>query len=344
MPIGPTPYGHRRIVAGQEQPLRRSWIRGGVEQDEVLDSQIIWQSSSVVTPPTSIYPAYPTMPAGWSLKTTIDTTSSAGWFTLNGDLVTSGADFRNEQVEFGAGPDNDAVRITVTYDEANDQWWSGEVRANQNTAWRIPGNAIVEWYQRLGPMGSGRFPAVWFRPIGNMYPGTSGVNPNGWIPDGEMDTFEMKGKYFDTSNPEYNPTANSRFVMNAITTQNGSYTSSTSRTRNMGAIADANNIDLEDWCHFRFIFDTPVPGAESYMGLWVNGIHMGTVDRNNTGGTITPSEWDRCLGNTHDWYLRITEQYGPAEKPGVLAPGAYDPAMSGTTFMVRDIRVWERDT
>ncbi|QLQ11200.1 MAG: family 16 glycosylhydrolase [Nocardioidaceae bacterium] len=263
-----------------------------------------------VEEPDDDYPEYPTMLAGYQLQAQqIDTSYNQGWTQTNGVRTTDQAINRAANTAFGQGPDNDAMVVTVTYDGTN--YYSSDAQARFCP---MPPVGVVEWYGRMGPLGSGSFPAVWARPSG--------------AGDGEMDFFEWKGKFW-----LQDPNHISRFVMNYITTYNGSYTNQKIKVINLGSGLNANSIDLTEWHHYRFRW-TSTSGT-----FWMDGIQLGQITRANSVNQIGNTDFDSQFGGTHDWYLRVTYQFGLGTKG--TAGGPADPNICPTQLWVRDIKIWE---
>ena len=319
-------YELRRLSGGQELPVVRTWLQGGVEQSEPSGGTLVWPSSS---PPESPYPPYPAMPAGWVLQPQqIDTSVNQGWQQTNGVRTTDSAVNRAANTRFGVGPDGDAMCITVT--KTGSTYYSSDAQARFCP---MPGEFVLENYFMLeapAGLGSGCFPAQWFRPSGNMY--------GGGYADGEYDLFEWKGKFYNMS-----PTHTGRWVHNLITTHNGSYSSSVNRVNNMGAAVDAAGFNLENtWHHIRYVV------TATSATVFMNGVQVGQITRANAS-PITLAEFDRCFGNSHDWYFRVTYQWGIGTGADAGGPandallGASDPAATtepGLRLWTRDVRIY----
>jgi hypothetical protein len=258
-------------------------------------------------------PAYPPMPAGWTKvgQAQLDASSPAGWSFLTGTENQSAANMRGlDQMQFGVGPSNDAVKITVA--KVGSLYYSGELQGRQAP---MEDSHVVEWYQKMGPLGSGSFPAVWARPSG---PG-----------DGELDYYEWRGRFVTVA------PSNSRMTLNVITTLNGSYTNDKQTPRSFWDSLAANNIDETQWCHMRAIKTT------TSLAFFINGVNVATILRNEsrTTSTITTAEWDRCFAAGNKWYLRISQQWGNGASSS--AAGAPDDTKLPSDLWVRDIQIWK---
>lgn len=249
------------------------------------------------------------MLSGWSLQAgQIDTSSDQGWQQTSGVRNTDQTINRAANTAFGQGPDNDAMVVTVTYDGSN--YYSSDAQARFCP---IPGEHVVEYYCKIGPLGGGSFPSVWERPSGSG--------------DGELDHFEWKGKWWLQS-----PTSANRFATNVITTLNGSYSGMKQHPTNIAI--DANNIDVTQWNHYRYRM------TNTDATLWINGIQTAQITRAGSVSQIGTSDWDRCFASGHDWYLRVTYQFGIGS--GSDAGGTPDPSLCPTKLWVRDVRIYGR--
>ena len=283
------------------------------------------------TDPDPIYPAYPAMLPGWELQPQqINTSTDQGWQQTNGVRGTDSAVNRGQNTQFGVGPDGDAMCITVTKSGAT--YYSSDAQARFCP---MPGEFVLENYFMLeapAGLGSGCFPAQWFRPSGDMY--------GGGYADGELDLFEWKGKWWNVS-----PTHQSRWVHNLITTHNGSYSSSVNRVDSYGDNIDAASIDLNNkWHHIRYRV------TATDMTVWIDGVQVSQITRAGAS-PITLAEFDRCFGNSHDWYFRVTYQWGLGANSDAAGPaddsllGTSDPAATtqpGLRLWTRDVRIYQR--
>ena len=75
--------------------------------------------------------------------------------------------------------------------------------------------------------------------------------------------------------------------------------------------------------------------------MWIDGQQTGQITREGSVNQIGYTDWDNCFAGTHDWYLRVTYQYGIGT--GADAGGPANPALPPTELWVRDVRIWEPD-
>lgn len=255
-----------------------------------------------------IYPPRPPMIPGWvPHNQQIDTSVDQGWTHSIGVRSTDSAINRPQNTQFGVGPTNDAMLITVTYDGSN--YYSSDAQARFCP---LPQFHVVEYYAKMGPVGSGWFPAVWERPYGSG--------------DGEIDWWEGRGKWYNTPPVGLHPNL---FMMNAITTLNGSYANKAQRPRPINITNPV--IDITEWHHYRHRLDA------TSMTTWIDGVKVGEILR-SAAGAITNSEWDRCFTG-HQWYLRVTQQFGLGSNADTGGPA--DPSICPNYLWLRDVRLYK---
>lgn len=249
------------------------------------------------------------MMPGWKMQAQqIDTSSDQGWVQSNGVRSTDAAINRAANTQFGQGPESDAMVITVTYDGTN--YYASDAQARFCP---LKSEHVVEMYAKFGTPGSGWFPAVWMRPSG--------------AGDGEIDWFEGRGKWFNSEPVGEHPNL---FMINAITTLNGSYANKMQRPKPINITNP--KIDITQWHHYRCRLDA------TSMTLWMDGVKTGEILR-SAAGAITNAEWDRNFTG-HDWYLRITQQFGIGTNADTGGPA--DPLICPNEMWVRDVRIYER--
>lgn len=252
------------------------------------------------------YPAYPTMLSGWQLQAQqIDTSLDQGWTQTSGVRTTDQTINQAANTSFGQGPDNDAMVVTVTYDGTN--YYSSDAQAKFCS---VGPEHVIEYYAKMGPLGSGAWPACWERPLGTG--------------EGEIDNFEWFGSVWVN-----NPTSIQRFRMCTIVTP---YSTPLIQDPTPLPI-DANGIDVTGWHHYR------IRATATDVTEWIDGIQMASITRDSaaSGGHITNAQWDSCFG-VHPWYFRVTYQFGVGSSDNGSPP---DPSLCPTKLWVRDVRIYE---
>ena len=304
--VGPVGSASRTIfIDGTERSLSISRWVDGVEIGQALESGF----TPSVSNPGSTYPPYPAMIPGWvPMAQQIDTSRDQGWTQTSGVRTTDSAINRASNTQFGVGPDKDAMLITVTYDGTN--YYASDAQARFIP---LPSEHVVEYYCKVGPMGSGWFPAVWERPSG--------------AGDGEIDWWEGRGKWYNTAPVGLHPNL---FMINAITTLNGSYATKAQRPRPINITSPV--IDVNQWHHYRHRLDA------TSMTTWIDGENKGEILR-SSAGSITNAEWDRNFTG-HDWYLRVTQQFGVGTNADTGGPA--DPSICPNELWIRDVRLYKR--
>ncbi|MBK7857743.1 MAG: DNRLRE domain-containing protein [Archangiaceae bacterium] len=217
----------------------------------------------------------------WVQLFAYDLSRDEGWSYSTGVRTTDQSYNRKEQVDFGTS----GMVITAERATQTATIYSADAMARFHP---LPDHFAMEADITLDTLGSGMFPAWWFRPISGQ---------------GELDAWEYCGAYLGTSK---------EMKSTIIKTGSSPY--------NLGSkafgipqslMAGARFEGLHRWRYEK------TPGAAT---LFVDGQKVGEITRAQFDAASSAGSWDSQFEAGQQWYTRLTYQVGDGANAHLAGP------------------------